>query len=203
MIVSSSHPPSLNIPFNSSQPQSHVSPSCVVESHSSGSAVPQSTAHNSASSPSLAQSLINVTAVSTATATENSGTVHSDDQPQTPATESQNSPPHLVRSVNVHPMITRAKDGIVQPRIHPSLLLVHAEPKSVKQALQDSKWHSAITDEFHALQRNKTWTLVPLPSNRNAIGCKWVFRVKENSDGSGNRYKARLVVKGFKSEVCF
>jgi len=43
-------------------------------------------------------------------------------------------------------MITRAKDGIVQPTIHPSLLLVDAEPKSVKQALQDSKWHSAITD---------------------------------------------------------
>ncbi|KAG4914601.1 hypothetical protein JHK87_052158 [Glycine soja] len=66
MIVSSSHPPSLNIPFNSSQPQSHVSPSCVVESHSSGSAVPQSTAQYSVSYPSLAQSPINATTVATA-----------------------------------------------------------------------------------------------------------------------------------------
>ena len=93
-------------------------------------------------------------------------------------------------------MITRYKDGIVQPRIHPSLLLAHAEPKSVKQALQDSKWHTAMTGEFNALQRNNTWTLVPLPPNRNAIGCKCVFRVKENSDSSVKKYKARLVAMG-------
>jgi histone deacetylase 1/2 len=38
---------------------------------------------------------------------------------------------------------------------------------------------------------------VPLPPHRKAIGCKWIFRVKENPDGSINRYKARLVAKGF------
>ena len=108
-----------------------------------------------------------------------------------------NSPPtSLVRPENVHPVVTRAKAGIVQPRIHPSLLCVHTEPKSVKQALQDSKWFSAMTDEFQALKRNNTWTLVPLPPHRNAIGCKWVYRFKENSDGSINRYKDRLVAKG-------
>ena len=53
-------------------------------------------------------------------------------------------------------MVTRAKAGIVQPRIHPSLL-VHTEPKSVKQALQDTKWFAAMTDEFQALQKNNTW----------------------------------------------
>ena len=39
--------------------------------------------------------------------------------------------------------------------------------------------------------------LVPLPAGRQAIGCKWVFRIKENADGSINRDKARLVAKGF------
>ena len=38
---------------------------------------------------------------------------------------------------------------------------------------------------------------MPLPPNRKAIGCKWVFRVKENSDGTLNKFKARLVAKGF------
>ena len=96
--------------------------------------------------PSLAQSPVNATAVATAIGTENCYTVDSHDQPEAAATESQNSPQHVARSVNVHPMITRGKDGIVQPTIHPSLLLVDAEPKFVKQAPQDSKWHSAITD---------------------------------------------------------
>ena len=38
---------------------------------------------------------------------------------------------------------------------------------------------------------------MPLPPNRKAIGCKWVFRVKENSDGTLNKFKACLVAKGF------
>lgn len=57
--------------------------------------------------------------------------------------------------------------------------------------------------EFNALLHNNTWSLVPLPSNRQAIGCKWVFRVKENPDGSINKYKACLVAKGFHQQHGF
>jgi len=45
--------------------------------------------------------------------------------------------------------------------------------------------------------------LVPLPQDRKPIGCKWVFRVKENADGSINKYKARLVAKGFNQVAGF
>lgn len=44
---------------------------------------------------------------------------------------------------------------------------------------------------------NNTWSLTKLPSHRKAIGYKWVFRVKENPDGSVNKYKVRLVAKGY------
>lgn len=92
--------------------------------------------------------------------------------------------PGPVRPANVHPMVTRAKYEIVQPRINPTLLLAHAEPKSVKQDLHDPKWLAAMKDEFDALERNHTWSLVPLSQHRSAIGCKWVFRIRENSDVS-------------------
>ena len=35
------------------------------------------------------------------------------------------------------------------------------------------------------------------PLHKKAIGVKWVYRTKQNSDGSINKYKARLVVKGY------
>jgi len=47
------------------------------------------------------------------------------------------------------------------------------------------------------LKKNQTWELVDRPQHKKAIGVKWIFRTKLNSDGSVNKYKARLVVKGY------
>jgi len=94
-------------------------------------------------------------------------------------------------------MQTRSKYGIHNPRLHPSLFLTHSEPKTVKQALANKDWLIAMQQEYDALLKNHTWDLVSLPPNRQAIGCKWVYRLKENVDGSINRFKARLVAKGF------
>ena len=41
------------------------------------------------------------------------------------------------------------------------------------------------------------WELIDLPKEKRAVGCKWVFTMKFKSDGSLERYKAHLVVKGF------
>lgn len=50
---------------------------------------------------------------------------------------------------------------------------------------------------MEALLKNDTWTLVPLPERKKAVGCKWVFSIKHKADGSIERYKARLVAKGY------
>lgn len=57
-----------------------------------------------------------------------------------------------------------------------------------------------MNDELHALQENFTWDIVPRPPGVKPIGCKWVYSVKLNSDGTLNRYKARLVALGNKQE---
>lgn len=44
-----------------------------------------------------------------------------------------------------------------------------------------------MQEEYTAFMKNNTWSLVPLPPNREPIGCKWVFRVKENADDSLNK----------------
>lgn len=54
-----------------------------------------------------------------------------------------------------------------------------------------------MNDEFNAPFRNETWELVPSSPSQNLVGCKWVFCIKRQPDGSIDRYKARLVTKGF------
>ena len=71
------------------------------------------------------------------------------------------------------------------------------EPRFYHEAVKDPKWQEAMSSEIDALVSNNTWTLTCLPSNKKAIGCKWVYRVKYKANGSVERYKARLVAKGF------
>ena len=51
------------------------------------------------------------------------------------------------------------------------------------------------------IEKNQTWHLVERPQDRNVIGVKWVYRTKLNADGSINKHKERLVVKGY-AQVC-
>ena len=50
---------------------------------------------------------------------------------------------------------------------------------------------------MNALKRNQTWKIVKLPKEKKAIGRKWVYALKYKIDGSLERYRVKLVAKGF------
>jgi hypothetical protein len=54
-----------------------------------------------------------------------------------------------------------------------------------------------MDEEMAVLDANATWELVVLPKDKKTIGCKRVYKVKHNADGSVSRCKARLVAKGY------
>ena len=78
--------------------------------------------------------------------------------------------------------------------------LENGDPLTFKQAMalpDADKWLHATDEEIKSLNENETWDLVDMPTGRKPIGTKWVFKRKYKSDGSLERYKARLVCTGY------
>ena len=75
--------------------------------------------------------------------------------------------------------------------------LLVVEPNSYCKASESANWVAAMKAEMEMINKNDTWELVEQPQGKNIISVKWVFRVKYNFDGSINKYKARLMVKGY------
>lgn len=79
-------------------------------------------------------------------------------------------------------------------------LSIDNEPTTYEQAVASAdrkQWEHAMAEEIESLSKNETWKLVRRPESQKVIDNKWVFKVKKNPNGSIDRYKARLVVRGF------
>ncbi|CAI7782202.1 unnamed protein product [Closterium sp. NIES-53] len=77
------------------------------------------------------------------------------------------------------------------------------EPATLKEALESSdaeEWKKAMESELKSIEENDTWKLVELPEGRKAITSKWLFKIKSNADGKIERYKSRLVAKGYQQK---
>ncbi|KAG8493478.1 hypothetical protein CXB51_010891 [Gossypium anomalum] len=105
-----------------------------------------------------------------------------------------------ISTTNLHPMQTQSKSGVFKPKVFSSVL-TDKEPSSISEAFQSPLWTAAARAEYDALILNHAWDLMPLPAGCQAVDCKWIFKVKRNSDGSVARYKGRLVVKGYLQEA--
>ena len=79
--------------------------------------------------------------------------------------------------------------------------MIEGEPATFKQAMSSPEaqyWEEAINNEVESILQNHTWELVDLPPGCKPLGHKWIFKRKRKLDGTIEKYKARLVVKGFR-----
>lgn len=70
------------------------------------------------------------------------------------------------------------------------------ETRHYKYAVSDPRWRDAMKAEIDALEQNGTWKIEDLPLGKKPIGSKWVYNIKYKSDGTIERLKARVVVRG-------
>ncbi|WKA09039.1 hypothetical protein VitviT2T_026717 [Vitis vinifera] len=79
--------------------------------------------------------------------------------------------------------------------------MLEGEPQTFKEAVNSTEglmWKEAIKSEIDSILQNHTWELVDLPPGCKPLSSKWIFKRKMKVDGSIDKYKARLVIKGYR-----
>ncbi|KAD4384796.1 hypothetical protein E3N88_24964 [Mikania micrantha] len=97
----------------------------------------------------------------------------------------------------------RSKRQRIEKSFGPDFLtyMVEGEPQTYCDAVTSSEgpqWKEAIKNEIDSILQNHTWELVNLPPGCKPLGYRWIFKRKMKADGSIDKYKVRLVIKGFR-----
>nr|GEV11918.1 zinc finger, CCHC-type [Tanacetum cinerariifolium] len=81
---------------------------------------------------------------------------------------------------------------------------VEDDPKTFDEAIKSHDvafWKEAINDEMDSIMGNNTWVLTNLPPSCKPLGCKWIFKRRLKLNGTVKKFKARLVIQGFKQKL--
>ena len=73
-------------------------------------------------------------------------------------------------------------------------------PKTIEESyssLDADLWKEAVQSEMDSMMSNGTWEVVDRPYGCKHVGCKWVFKKKLRPDGTIEKYKVRVVAKGY------
>ena len=106
------------------------------------------------------------------------------------------------------PSSTRGKSGWLEeeiPRLHVFMMEAMKEgsivtPKTYEEAMrgpQSKDWRKACIKEIQSLKDNKTFEVVVLPTGKNVVESRWLYKIKFKSDGTLDKFKARFVAKGY------
>lgn len=74
----------------------------------------------------------------------------------------------------------------------------YIEPIRFEEVVQEKMQRFAMNEDIKSIKKNDIWKLLTLPKGKQFIGVKCIFKVKKNAEGKVERFKARLVVKGYR-----
>ncbi|GKA58572.1 ribonuclease H-like domain-containing protein [Tanacetum coccineum] len=130
------------------------------------------------------------------------GGVHSNTDAAPMQHPEENSATHLVRTT------LRKNSQVIEKHVNYSklnsvnycfatTLNKSVEPSTYYDVVKDAGWVEAMNNEIEALIRKNTWTITDLPIGRKAIDNKWLYKITYKSTGQVDKFKARVVAKGF------
>jgi hypothetical protein len=135
---------------------------------------------------------------------ENEETVHQDPIETTDAQEESQQPQLQEAPVDEAP---RRSQRVRKPAIPDDYevynceeIHIEGDPSSYEEAMSRPdafKWQEAMEDEMKSMSTNRVWDLEEIPKGAKTVGCKWVYKIKYDSKGNIEKYKGRLVAKGY------
>lgn len=104
---------------------------------------------------------------------------------------------------------TREKRKIKRPKryeVNHTEIPYHDEiepvcPSDIEASPNRIHWERAMKEELRSMAEHDVWYLTDLPVGFKPIGCRWVFKMKKDEHGNINKFKARLVVKGYSQKA--
>ena len=54
-----------------------------------------------------------------------------------------------------------------------------------------------MVEEYDSIVRNSVWDVVPRLENKSVVSYHWLYKLKQDTDGSVEKHKARFVSRGF------
>ena len=88
------------------------------------------------------------------------------------------------------------REGLSEEEVQLAMFAA-ADPIHFDNAVKSEKLRKAMDVKIEAIKQNDTWELTKLPEGGKKIGVKWVYKTKFNENGEVDKYKVRLVVKGY------
>jgi len=70
---------------------------------------------------------------------------------------------------------------------------VQSEPSSFEEVVQQPIWVDAMVEEYDFIIHNYVWDVVPRPQDKSVVSSRWLYKVKQVTDGSVEKHKARFV----------
>ena len=74
---------------------------------------------------------------------------------------------------------------------------VATEPSSFQEVVHQPVWVDAMIEVYDSFIWNSVWDVVPRPDDKSVVSSRWLYKVKQATDGSVEKHKARFVARGF------
>ena len=97
-------------------------------------------------------------------------------------------------------IIELTENGTMNDEVKANKATLGSEPRTFEEAMarpEAAEWREAAAEEMRMFVEKELFEEVMRPKNRRVVGCKWIFKEKRGPDGEIQKYKARLVARGF------